>query len=319
MLVNEVYYLLKPLLPRPLQLFLRRKYIQLKLNRYREVWPICESCKEPINGHHQWPEGKSFAFILTHDVDTARGQERCLHLADLEEKFGFRSSFNFVPERYEVSESLRITLTRRGFEIGVHGLKHDGKLYQSWKTFHQRAARINKYLQDWKAVGFRSPAMHHNLNWIQYLDIQYDSSTFDTDPFEPQPDGVETIFPFYVPYDFGPGGFVELPYTLPQDFTLFVLMQEDSISIWKRKLDWIARNGGMALLNTHPDYMNFGNARPGREEYPSRLYEEFLHYVKSRYAGQYWHVLPKELAEYCLHNIYSRLPVQHRAQTVAQR
>ena len=31
------------------------------------------------------------------------------------------------------------------------------------------------------------------------LNIAYDASTFDTDPFEPQPDGVNTIFPFWVP------------------------------------------------------------------------------------------------------------------------
>ena len=303
MLVQKTYYVLKPFLPRSVQLYLRRKYVRFKLKRCQEVWPIYEACKDPLTGAYQWPGGKKFAFILTHDVDTSRGHERCLLLASLEEKLGFRSSFNFVPERYEVSERLRRKLQEGGFEVGVHGLKHDGKLYQSWETFRRRAARINYYLRDWQAVGFRSPAMHHNLNWIQDLNIIYDSSTFDTDPFEPQPNGVETIFPFYVPRDFGAGGYIELPYTLPQDFTLFILMQEETINIWKQKLEWIARHGGMALLNTHPDYMYFNRGKPGKEEYPVRLYEEFLRYVQSKYQDQYWHVLPREIAEFCLQKV----------------
>ena len=38
---------------------------------------------------------------------------------------------------------------------------------------------------------------------------------------------------------------------------LFILMKEKNIDIWKQKLDWISEHSGMALLNTHPDYMNF--------------------------------------------------------------
>jgi hypothetical protein len=92
-----------------------------------------------------------------------------------------------------------------------------------------------------------------------------DASTFDTDPFEPQPEGMGTIFPFWVHDGSKTKGFVEIPYTLPQDFTLFVLMREKNIDIWKKKLDWIVEKGGMALLITHPDYMIFGGKRPGME------------------------------------------------------
>ena len=53
-------------------------------------------------------------------------------------------------------------------------------------------------------------------------------------------------------------GYVELPYTLPQDFLLFILLQEKNIDTWKKKLDWIVDHGGMALFIAHPDYMNFG-------------------------------------------------------------
>jgi hypothetical protein len=89
---------------------------------------------------------------------------------------------------------------------------------------------------------------------------------------------------------------MEMPYTLPQDFTLFVLMEETSIDIWERKLDWIARNGGMALFNTHPDYMHFGERKRKYDEYPVDIYIRLLDHIKTAYKDQYWNVLPRELA-----------------------
>ena len=76
---------------------------------------------------------------------------------------------------------------------------------------------------------------------------------------------------------------------------MFVILQEKTIDIWKKKLDWIAEHGGMALLNTHTDYMCFGSKEPGNEEYPVELYTEFLEYINKKYKDQYWHVLPQEL------------------------
>jgi peptidoglycan/xylan/chitin deacetylase (PgdA/CDA1 family) len=236
--------------------------------------------------------------VLTHDVDTWKGQERCRELMGLEEALGFRSSFNFVPERYTVSSELRALLALKGFEVGVHGLNHDGKYFASRGAFQERAVRINRYIRDWKAVGYRSPSMQSNLEWFHDLEIEYDASTFDTDPFEPQPDGVRTIFPFWVQGKRPESGYVELPYTLPQDFTLFVLMREGNIDIWKRKLDWVAAKGGMALINTHPDYLNFNGSKLGLEEYPAANYAGLLEYARERYGSEYWHVLPREMAEF---------------------
>jgi len=216
----------------------------------------------------------------------------------IEQNSSFKSSFNFVPERYSPDLGLHALLRANGFEVGVHDLNHDGRLYESRQTFMQRAVRINAYLKEWDAAGFRSPAMHHNLDWIHELNIEFDASTFDTDPFVPQPDGAGTIFPFRVPGIDGRPGYVELPYTLPQDFTLFVLMREKNIDIWKRKLDWIAEHGGMALVNTHPDYMAFNGKKPGLEEYPVELYVDFLQYVRARYEGEYWHGVAREVAEW---------------------
>jgi hypothetical protein len=305
MLPNRIFYTLKPFIPRRLQLFLRRQFALYKHKKYSHIWPIDPEAGNPPEGRHGWADGKKFALVLTHDVDTEKGHDRVRKLMDLEESIGFRSSFNFVPERYHVSHSIRNVLTSNGFEVGIHGLRHDGKLYDSEKVFNERAVRINQYLKDWGAVGFRSPAMHHNLDWIHKLQIMYDASTFDTDPFEPQSDGVRTIFPFWVRGNSSQNGYLELPYTLPQDFTLFIIMKEKNIDIWKKKLDWLADKGGMALLNTHPDYMSFDGEKLNIEEYPVELYKEFLYYLTEKFKGKYWHALPNEIARFWL----SKIPI----------
>ena len=297
-LLVSIYYNLKPLIPRSLQLAVRESVIRRKRERFHHVWPIDESAGNPPENWRGWPDGKRFALVLTHDVETEKGQAKCCELAKLEMRHGFRSSFNFVPRRYAVSPDLRKYLAWNGFEVGVHGLYHDGNYFRSKNTFSRRAVLINQYLKEWGAVGYRSPCMYHNLEWIHDLDIEYDASTFDTDPFEPQPDGVRTIFPFRVNGNSTRPGFVEIPYTLPQDFTLFVLMREKNIDVWKRKLDWIAEKGGMALLNTHPDFMEFQGRTPGREEYPVRYYSELLEYVRSHFRDTYHPFLPRDLADW---------------------
>lgn len=297
-----IYYQLRPIIPRRIQILLRRKMILSKRSKCKDIWPIDKNAGKPPEGWNGWPENKRFALVLTHDVETAKGQEDCHKLMKVEEEHGFRSSFGFVPKRYDVAPALRENMSSRGFEVVVHGLFHDGKLYKSKKVFQERAIKINQYIKEWNAVGFRSPSMHNNLKWIHELNIKYDSSTFDTDPFEPDCKGMGTIFPFLVTENLTGQGYVELPYTLPQDFTLFVLMKEKSIDIWKKKLDWIAEKGGMVLLTTHPDYMNFGNGIRSMEEYPVKYYTEILEYIKERYEGQYWHVLPKDMAHFWSNN-----------------
>jgi peptidoglycan/xylan/chitin deacetylase (PgdA/CDA1 family) len=297
-LSTSVYYRLKPVIPRRVQLGLRRSLAARRRAANAGVWPVLESAAAPPPGWAGWPDGKAFALVLTHDVESAAGQDKCRALMALEKELGFVSSFNFVPERYPVSRALRQQLVANGFEVGVHGLNHDGKLFSSEDEFRQRAGKINDYAGQWGARGFRAPAMHHNLAWIgRYLDVDYDLSTFDTDPFEPQADGVGTIFPFVVQ---GPNGrsYVEMPYTLPQDHGLFIILGETDIDIWRRKLRWIAGKGGMALLNVHPDYMRFDDGPLGPEEFPAAYYAGFLRTLQEEYSGRYWHALPRQVADF---------------------
>src|SRR5260221_109963 len=97
-------------------------------------------------------------------------------------------------------------------------------------------------------------------------------------------------------FDIARSGYVELPYTLPQDSTIFALFREQGIDIWKRKLDWIAEHGGMAMLDVHPDYMTFnGSIRKGAE-YRCALYEEFLQHITRKFERQYLHAAPNQVA-----------------------
>lgn len=294
---NSLFYIIKPFIPRKVQIFFRRRVIRYKRNNYHDIWPIDRSAANPPEGWSGWPEKRRFALILQHDVETQKGQEQCRLVMDLEEELGFRSAFYFVPERYTVSSMLRDEIAKRGFEVGVHGLKHDGRLFASEKIFKSRAIKINEYMKEWKTSGFSSPSMHHRLEWMHYLNIGYGTTTFDTDPFEPMSDGIKTIFPFLVRDEDSNKSYLELPYTLAQDHSLFIIMREKNIRIWKEKLDWIAEKGGMALLNTHPDYMRF-NGSFKNEEYSSKYYREFLEYIKTRYEGQYWQTLPSEVARF---------------------
>jgi hypothetical protein len=295
---NDLYYVLRPLIPRRLQLVLRQ-WLARSQRRNAYHWPVWEAAGIEPPSWPGWPNGKRFAVVLTHDVEQDVGVARCETLAALDEERGFRSAFGFVPLRYQTPERLRCALVERGFEVMVHDLYHDGKLYRNWRKFAELRVSINEFLQRWETRGFSSGAMHHNLPWISQLNIDYSISTYDVDPFEPQACGSGRIFPYWVQSPNGEGrGFVEMPYTLPQDFTLFALLEERDNAIWRRKLDWIAAKGGMALIKTHPDYMIFPKERGQIDGYPVELYTDLLDYIWARYADEAWFALPSEVARY---------------------
>jgi len=321
MLRNQIYYRLKPIIPASLRRAMRQRFAARIRERTRDIWPVFPGSERAPEDWPGWPNGKRFALVLTHDVEGQVGLDNCRRLMQLEHEMGFRSSFNFIPEgHYRVPQELRYELVNDGFEVGVHDLKHDGRLYHSRRAFNKKAVQINRYLKEWKAAGFRSGFMLHNLNWLHELDIRYDMSTFDTDPFEPQPEGYHTIFPFwvarptplngsFVSANGSAEGYVELPYTLPQDSTLYLLLHEDSAGIWCCKSDWIAANGGMVLVNIHPDYMDFDRDQHTASKYPASRVREFLAYLSNRYGGEFWNPCAAEVARW-----YKKYYTTHRRQ-----
>ncbi len=231
---------------------------------------------------HPWPDGFRQAAVLTHDIETQQGLVNVDRLARLEESYGLRSAWYFVPASYTIDLGLLDDLQSRGHEVGVHGYNHDGQLFMSSKIFQHRAAKINDIARAWQARGFRSPMMHRHLGWMQSLEFDHDASCFDIDPFQAMPGGVAGVWPFIV------GNLVELPCTLPQDHTLFVTLQQQTTEVWKRKLELIGRLHGMAVCLVHPDYLD----SPLRWE----LYQELLEQFAS--ADDAWKSLPSAVARW---------------------
>ena len=301
MLSRKIYYFLKPRIPRAWRLRLHQWHAMRQLRQHQANWPIDERNGSPPPDWTGWPDGKRFAVVITHDVEGTLGLNLSSRTADLVRHWGFRASFNLIPEGdYQVTPDHLQRLRDGRHEIGVHDLHHDGRLYDSREKFRSDARQINHYLKSWGAVGFRAGFMLRNLDWIRDLDISYDASTFENDPFEPQPGGVRTLFPFYVKPEGDTRGYVELPYTLVQDSTLFLSLQQDNIEIWKRKVAWVAARGGMVLLISHPDYMDWGDGPPALGCYPAKRYDEFLRHLRETYDGQFWQPLPREMSEFVL-------------------
>jgi peptidoglycan/xylan/chitin deacetylase (PgdA/CDA1 family) len=281
-----LYYRLKPLIPRRLQITIRRARARRLLRRHAidgrfPRWPIETVLVERHEAElGYWPAGKRFAYVLTHDVERAGGLAGIEPLLELEARHGMVSAWFLVGDDYPVESALLERLRSAGCEVGLHGLHHDGRLFESRERFQRELPGIHRRLREWGADGFRSPGAHRNADWMPELGCSYDSSFHDTDPFDAQPGGCCSILPYFL------DELVELPITLPHDFTLFELLRAPDITVWREKAGWIADHGGLVNVLVHPDY-----ART-----PERLrhYEELLQFLAELPGG--WHALPREVA-----------------------
>ncbi len=288
---HKIYYhTIRPILPLSLRRIVQQKSAASLSYRENFIWEdFVNEVERSRNGMTAetgydalYKNGSDCAIVLTHDVEGEEGFKFIPDVIELEEKYGFKSSWNIVPYKYSIDEGIIDEIKNNGHELGIHGYNHDGKLFSSEKNFKQRMPFINRALKEYGAVGFRSPMVHRNLAWLQWLDIEYDASCFDYDPFQPVPGGTGSIWPFLA------GTFTELPYTLPQDHTLFYLLNRKDITIWKNKADWIAGHRGVILTVTHPDYL--------LEKRHFAMYEDLLEFLKK--YDRAWHCLPKELARH---------------------
>jgi hypothetical protein len=294
----RAYYAAKPFIPRVVQLVLRRAHARRRADTAFPAWPIesilvkrrqhelriqiAAAGGQPVPIIGEWPDGHGFAAILTHDVEGPAGVERVMDMIEIERRYGLVSSFNFVAEWYPIPGDLFERVGTAGCEVGLHGIRHDGKLFADERSFDANIPAIHRYLKEWGAVGFRSPATHRNAQWMPRLGCLYDSSFPDTDPFEPQPGGCCSIFPYMI------DELVELPITLVQDHTLWEILQDESIERWREKADWVIANRGLVSVIVHPDYVTGNRAA---------LYEQLCAYLRARLdADNGWHATPKEVA-----------------------
>ena len=291
-----LFYGVKRFIPRRLQLAARRRLVLLQRNPDFPRWPLDESVSRLVQFYAKcllaaagtdelpfrwfWPDGHHAALLLTHDVESLDGLRLAIGIADLEEERGLRSSFNIVADWYPIDWGIVRELTTRGFELGVHGVHHDRSLFSSRAAFEQQQPALRRMSAELGAAGFRSPATHRVVDWLPELPFAYDCSVPHSDPFEPQPGGCCSVWPFFL------GDVVEVPYTLPQDHTLFTLLGERSVAVWQTQLERIEAQHGLVQLLTHPDPGYLGETRN------RALYCEFLELVRDR--PRLWRTLPRE-------------------------
>jgi hypothetical protein len=299
LLLHAFYYLLRPALPPAMRQWLQRLVFRRRRMCVFPTWPIDCSVEDIFeqlmaltlhaSGVREipfiwfWPDGKDSALMMTHDVEEQRGADHCDFLMDLDDSYGIKAAFQLIPEgAYKGFDGLVSQIRARGFELNVHDLDHDGRLYEQKELFEKRASKINNYGRQHGMEGFRSGSMHRNQEWFGMLDFQYDMSVPTVSHLEPQKGGCCTVTPYFV------GDILELPLTTIQDHGLFYILLDRSIDLWKQQIETIMAHHGLISFIVHPDYIT----RPTESE----QYRELLEHIQSlRETRSIWVALPGEI------------------------
>jgi hypothetical protein len=298
----EAYSILRPALPVNLRKHLQRWHLRGWKRLSFPKWPVDHTVDtifekllalalkanavDRIPFIWFWPNGAPSCAIITHDVEALPGRDFCSRLMDLDDSAGIKSSFQIVPEqRYPVPTTFLDDIRERGFEVNVHDLNHDGQLFRSREGFLRRAEKINQYGQEFAALGFRSGAMYRNLEWLHALNFSYDLSVPNVAHLEPQRGGCCTVLPFFI------GKILELPLTATQDYSLFNILNDYSIDLWKRQIALITEKHGLVSFIVHPDYLIKKRARA--------TYQALLGYLAELRADRrLWIALPREVDQW---------------------
>lgn len=298
--IRAIYYALRPLLGVAVRKHLQR----LRLRAWKSLmfprWPVdctIESIQQQLmaialraTGAESipfiwfWPRGHRGCIIITHDVETTCGRDLCRELMNVDDAFGFKASFQVVPEsRYEVPRSYLDEIVRRGFEVNVHDLTHDGRLFDEYAEFRRRARKINQYARSFSAAGFRGAVLYRNPDWLSELEFDYDMSIPNVGHLDPQRGGCCTVLPYFI------GNMVELPLTTIQDYALFHFLDEYSTRLWEQQVETILQQSGLITILVHPDYVLEKRARS--------IYEDLLkHLAAVREERNLWSPLPRDVA-----------------------
>lgn len=301
-LVGQAYYFVRPLLP----VKVRRHLQKARLSSWRDLrfpqWPVDRTIDHTMSDLLQlsmraqgvdkvpfiwfWPDGASGAAVVTHDVETELGRDSSSAVMDIDDAFGFKAAFEVVPEkRYEVPPAYIDSIWNRGFEAAVHDLNHDGHLFRDRETFYERAIKINSYGKRFKSEGFRAAVLYRNQEWYDALDFSYDSSVPNVAHLDPQRGGCCTVMPYFV------GKLIELPVTVTQDYSLFHILNDYSINLWKQQIELILESHGLINVIIHPDYSVSPRERS--------VFEGLLsHLAKLRDERNVWAALPKDIAQW---------------------
>jgi peptidoglycan/xylan/chitin deacetylase (PgdA/CDA1 family) len=233
-----------------------------------------------------WPEGKRWALLLSHDIDSAEGLGLAGEQAEEERERGLAACWFVVGRRYPLDAGAVAELVAAGAELGLHGDTHDNKLaFLPLPEIERRLDACADVVAEHGMRGFRSPSMLRTDALYDALAgrFSYDSSMPDTGLL-PAPNGCATVFPFEY------RGVLILPLTLPPDGQLLArgLAPEEVLATWIAKAEWVRSVGGMAFHLVHPE-QGFSAAPAMRE-----VCRRFLDWVAEQ--GDALRELPIDLA-----------------------
>jgi len=199
-----------------------------------------------------WPDGKKFAFCVSHDLESGHSLKDLRRLVDTDKSFGFKGCWNIVATLMESRGECAENLKSAGYEIGCHGYNHDNKFaFLPEEKMRARLEKCASYIDRYQIKGFRSPSLLRSPGLMRQLAdyFEYDSSYPDTDIFSEtgERNGCCEIRPFFI------NGMIELPITMPMDSSMLFAGydHEEMLQIWLRKLGWLKERQGMALINVH--------------------------------------------------------------------
>jgi len=296
---KRIYYWLRPFTNRSLRSYIQKRWAKNGQKRQFPHWPvdttvesICEKLlllSLQVGGTGRipfiwfWPDGARGCVSMTHDVETVAGRDFCTQLMDIDDSYGIKASFQIVPEeRYPVTPEFLGQLRNRGFEVCVQDLNHDGRLFDERKEFLRRVALINRYGREYGAKGYRSAVLYRNAKWYGDLDFSFDMSFGNVVPLDPQRGGCCTVMPYFI------GDILEVPVTTIQDYTLFHVLNDHSVDLWKKQIEMILAKNGLVSFIVHPDYIT--------EDKPQAVYRELLAMLAElRKREALWFALPGEI------------------------
>ena len=296
---KSIYYALRPWLSPAIRILIKK----LQLRGWQKIpfpeWPVDRSveniCEQllllSLQVHKSdripfiwfWPRGARGCVMMTHDVETLAGRDACAKLMDIDDSFGIKASFEIIPEeRYGVTPDFLDTIRRRGYEIAIHDLKHDGRLFDRHDEFLSRARKINQYAKQYGAGTFRSGVLYRQPEWLDAFQFSCDMSIPNVAHLDPQRGGCCTVMPYFI------GNMIELPLTTTQDYILSYLLGEHSIDLWKKQISMILEKAGLVSFIVHPDYVMSGERQS--------LYRDLLTYLQElRSSTHLWFALPNEI------------------------
>lgn len=295
----DAYYSIRPLLPLSVRKYLQRIYFRNWEKLSFPKWPVDRTVDNLLqrlmtlalkaSGMSSipfiwfWPNGARACAIMTHDVEADRGKRFCSELMDLNESFGIPASFQIVPEdRYSVEPQFLAEIRNRGFEINIHDLNHDGKLFEDKSEFERRVKKINEYATEFGAIGFRSAVLYRNPQWFSSLRFEYDMSIPNVAHLDPQRGGCCTVMPYFI------GRLLEIPVTTIQDHSLFNVLNDFTMRVWHEQAKFILEQNGLMSFLVHPDYIL------GKHHQDS--YKRLLSLLrKLRAESHVWVALPREV------------------------